>query len=552
MREYLFELRKKINKTQSDIEKILKKYGVNLRYSSIECGRMWKDFSGERAAILAEALETTPEYLLECENKFGGYVGERYNVPAGKGNNIRSERNSDYDEPLTAEENAFAQKYISFAEKKISYFRSKTFKSALGNLMCYEDFYDLGMLAFLRSIKIIFAKIKRDPDLIKEYECPDTFYKHHFSHAIKAAYHNYIKRELTIKRKDYHHAIELDAAIDDDETEIYNFIPSTSLPVPLQVESSCALEALYTYLSYEQIYACKLMIDGWTQKEIINSGYASKIDIGKIKFYLMQIRNFGKVLWTAERYKSGTLNVNYNFTVNRWYVKLKYKSKFYCLGEYFDLNVALDLKKLAYFHIDAGDFEKWHTDHIQKNEYNIPSFTYPLPYDLNVDIDSLPIPSENSRNKDIPHATKENPIGIKFKSKANTFTPTINNYCLGTYDSLEKALEIRQIAEKYAKSGDFDIWYEKFKETREKEKKVYTRLDKHPQNGKIRYAVVRTYKRKTFKLGQYSYDDALQVKTLADSHIDAGDFDKWAKEYYERYKAEGKARRSAVRKNIKL
>ncbi len=47
------------------------------------------------------------------------------------------------------------------------------------------------------------------------------------------------------------------------------------------------------------------------------------------------------------------------------------------------------------------------------------------------------------------------------------------------------------------------------------------------------------------RLGVYaSEDEALSVKRLADSHIDAGDFEEWAKDYYEKYKSDVKAHRS--------
>lgn len=118
MREYLLELRKKANKTQKAVTEVLYKYGVHLCYSHIERGLLWKDLSGNRADILAEALETTPEYLLKCEAEYGGYVGDNYRVPADKPNFLISEQRREYDEPLTAEEKVFAQEYIPFAEKR--------------------------------------------------------------------------------------------------------------------------------------------------------------------------------------------------------------------------------------------------------------------------------------------------------------------------------------------------------------------------------------------------------------------------------------------------
>lgn len=536
MREYLFELRKKAKKTQKDVAEILYKYGIHLCYSHIERGLLWKDLSGNRADILAEALETTPEYILKCEAEFGGYVGDNYRVPANKPNFIISEQRREYDEPLTAEEKAFAQEYIPFAEKKIVSFRNYKFKGALGKSMCYEDFYDIGMLAFLRAVKNISVKMKRFPDLIKSYEDPDTFFKHHFSHAIQSAYHRYIKSELSLKRKDYYNTLKLNDTIDDkNETDFYEVVPSKAIPVPMQAESSCSLDILYEYLSDKQIYACQLLITGWNPKEIIRNGYASKTDIGIIKFYLQQQQRYGKILWKSENYISGEPNVNYSFSINMWYVKFKYKSKFYSLGQYTDLSTALDLRGVAYYHISKGDFLDWYDAHIKLNQYNIRSFTYPLPCDNDIDIAFLASPSEKLWwKKPIAKATKDNPVGILFNPTANTYLVKIQRYNLGTYDSFEKALDVRQTAERYYATETFETWYKELKDTLAKVKVTYTTLEKRTNANK--YEVKRFYLRKLTRLGVYDEQEALKVKALADSHIDKGDFDKWAKNFYAEYR----------------
>lgn len=536
MREYLFKLREKANKTQAEVEKTLCKYGVHIRYTAIERGLMWKDMSGNRANILAEALETTPEYIIKCEAEFGGYVGDHYNIPADNPNFLISEQRREYDEPLTSEEKAFAQEYIPFAEKKISDFRSSKFKSALGSLMCYEDFYDIGMLAFLRAVKNISVKMKRNPDLIKKYECPDTFFKHHFSHAIRSAYHSYIKCELALKRKDYHHAMELDSTIDDKgETDFYEVTPNYDIPVSKQAESSWSLDILYQYLSNKQVYACKLLILGWDSKEIISNGYASKTDIGTIKFYLLQRQKYGKILWKAEDYISSESNVKYNFAINAWLVNLMYKSKHYSLGMYTDLSTALDLRVLAYHHISIGDFPEWHAAHIKLNSYNILAFTYPSPCDNDVDINSLSLTSEKPwGKKEIAKATKDNPVGIKFNPTANTYQAKIQRYNLGTYNSFEKAFDVRKTAEKHYTAGDFAEWYENLKSILAKNK-AYVALEKRPNN---KYEVKRFYLGKLTRLGTYTEQKALEVKALADSHVDKGDFDEWAKAFYAEYRAQ--------------
>ncbi len=537
MREYLLELRKKANKTQKAVTEVLYKYGIHLCYSHIERGLLWKDLSGNRADILAEALETTSEYLLKCEAEYGGYVGDNYRVPADKPNFLISEQRREYDEPLTAEEKVFAQEYISFAEKKIESFRNFKFKGALGKSMCYEDFYDIGMLAFLRAVKNISVKMKRFPDLIKKYECPDTFFKHHFSHAIQSAYYTHIKSETSLKRKDYYNTLKLNDTIDDkNETDFYEVVPSRAIPVPMQAESSYSLDILYQYLSDAQIYACQLLISGWTSKEIISNGYTSKTDIGIIKFYLQQRQQYGKILWKAENYISGEPNVNYNFSINMWYVKFKYKSKFYSLGQYTDLSTALDLRVVAYYHISKGDFLDWYDAHIKLNQYNIKAFTYPLPCDNDIDFDinSLALPSEKPwGKKDIIKATKDNPVGILFNPTANTYQVKIQRYNLGTYDSFEKALDVRQTAERYYATENFETWYKELKDTLAKAKVTHAILEMKPNN---KYEVKRFYLGKYTRLGIYNEQEALKIKELADLHIEEGDFDKWAKNFYAEYR----------------
>ncbi len=74
MREYLFELRKKLNKKQTDIDsEIMKKYGIRSYYGYVEEGKIWKVISEEKANILADVPNTSPECILQCEKTRGGY-----------------------------------------------------------------------------------------------------------------------------------------------------------------------------------------------------------------------------------------------------------------------------------------------------------------------------------------------------------------------------------------------------------------------------------------------------------------------------------------------
>lgn len=184
-------------------------------------------------------------------------------------------------------------------------------------------------------------------------------------------------------------------------------------------------------------------------------------------------------------------------------------------------------------------------DNTVPTSYVTVAFTYPLPDEHKTDhIEMSEVPVKHRGGIEIIHATKDNPVGVAFAKKRNTYEARLGNkYNLVTYKTFEEVLEIRQIAEVHYHSGDLDEWYAEFKAQRTKEKITYARLDKHDKNGKISYAVVRNYQRIHTNLGRYSYEEALNVKTLADSHIDAGDFDEWAKIFYAKYKNRIKAER---------
>lgn len=103
VREYLFELRKKLNKTQSDIDsEIMKKYGKKVYYGIVEAGKMWKEISEEKANILADVLHTTPKYILQCEKTRGGFEGKHFRVGRKNAHSVR--RVDDYSKPFTKEE----------------------------------------------------------------------------------------------------------------------------------------------------------------------------------------------------------------------------------------------------------------------------------------------------------------------------------------------------------------------------------------------------------------------------------------------------------------
>jgi len=339
------------------------------------------------------------------------------------------------------------------------------------------------------------------------------------------------------------------------DTEQYNFVPNKELPIPITAESTWTLDTLYKYLSDKQIYACRKLIAGWTVPEIVKGKYASKRDIGIIRFYLLQFKQYGRILWKEELYKSDALNVSYHFETNKWQVHLMYEHTSYSLGSYKDLNNALDVQSAAHFHLAKCDFLQWYKAHQVPNVYANVAFTYPLPGDEKELVEITQSSFQKTIDKrrggvEISLASKENPVGVVFNRRRGTYDPVISGHKLGTYKNFEDALAIRQQAEAHMQAGDFDSWYADFKEKRKKDKIPYARINKVIKQGNIRYRVERSYQHQLMRLGVYASEgEALSVKKLADSHIDAGNFDEWAKDYYEKYKSEVKARRSeAMRK----
>lgn len=553
MREYLFELRKKANKTQKEITKILfEKYSVNLSYSQIERGTKWSTISEKRAQILADALESTAEYILECDAKYGGYEGRDFRSGRRNPFQVKHGRRVEYDEPLTKEEKEIAEKYTPYAEKMINIFRFKEYRSILEKgIMTYEDFYDIGMIAFLRSIKEITVKRTEKSSFFETLEEPDYFYRFSFSRAIKDAYYHYVRDELVSIRKDYHNAYSMDETVslnDGDGSDKYNLVPNNDIPIPVVAESTWSLSNLYSYLNDEQVSACKLLINGWTSKEIMAGGYASKLDIGIIRFYLNQIKTYGKILWDLEEYKHVEKNVKFDFRNNKWKVKFTYKRQGYSLGTYMDLNIALDLRNIAVYHMNAGDFLSWFSAHLRpcvmfgKEQTE---FVYPLEDYSEIDFDIIGDKQERPKPKpSVQVATKEKPVGIR-KCGKNSYYVTLQQYDIGSYRGFDKAFEIRKLAESHMLAGDIDEWYKNLKLEKEKEKITYTRIETRKSAHGISYVVVRGFKQKYTYLGVYSNkDEADAVRLLADSHIDTGDFDEWSEKFRSDRKANIKQKSS--------
>lgn len=540
MREYLFELRKKANKTQKEIDRyIFEKYGFKMNYINIELGRLWKSLAGDRAVMLADALDTTPEYILKSEAEQGGY--NRYISTSNYDNphKVKKGRRTEYDEPFTDEEKALIEEYLPYVDKVIERLKYGRYKSCLDVVMSAEDFYDVGVLAFLRTVKSLTVQKREDPEYFNTIDELIPFYRLNFSRSIESAYIKYIRGANTAKRKASINALALDAEVRDCEIDedFYNFIPSRDLPIPVVAESTWTLDKLYSYLNQKQLRVCKMLISGWTTGEVIKRSYASQRDIGVIRFYLEQFKVYGKILWRAEDYKADTPNIHFSFTSLRWKFSVCYKQKDYSMGTYKDLNDALDLQLIAHSHIIAGDFVQWHEMHLTLNAANIKVFTYPLPCDKDIDFSSLPSLSEKPKiDRTISRATKENPVGI-YENKRGAYDVQMGSeYKLGSCKTFEEALHLRHIAEDHYLAGDLDSWYENFKVQKEKDSITYARLEpKHTKDNIDTYRVVRSSNGKILSLGQYPYEEALKIKTLADSHVDKGDFDEWAKDFYADY-----------------
>ena len=532
MRTYLYELRKKVNMSQVEVQEyVLSKYRKHIDYSAIERGILWKDLSiNNRATILAEVLNTTAEFILEEESKGNFYNGRNFRT--GHSNEFAVKgRRKEYNEPLTDEEKALAIEYLPYAEKIISILSCNEYEWARRKIMTYADFYDLGIIAYLRCIKAISRKKRTQSEFMDNLENPDYFYRYMFSKAIKASYYHYARSELGAQRKDYHNAFSADATItDESDTELYNFIPEKGLTLIDKAVSSLMLDNLYSKLSAPQIKACKLLIAGWTMVEVKNAGIATEYDLGAIRFYLEQIKKYGKILWDIEEMSGVAPNLTYSVKINKWQVKCTNNYKFYSLGQY--------------------------------NAYTEIAFTYPLPEDEDPSelfaISNSETDCKHTGGAKLQEATKENPCGIKFNKKRNAYEPSIGSKRLGVYKNFEDAFAIRKEAEKHKKDGDFEKWYLSFKAKKDLEKIAYTRIDRINADT---FSVARTFNRRTVYLGNYHNEkEAFSIKNLADSHIDKGDFEEWYLEFkkskkpkplYARLEKTKKAGRYSVVRNTK-
>lgn len=532
MREYLFELRKKVGLSQREVSE-----KMGQRYGGIEKGRCWAEITVERAALLASALDTTPEFIMENEKSEGGYVGKHdYLLTGDTINSIRagaSSKQEAYALPLTKEEQEFAESYHWYAKKIIDILRYQDFSYAREKgWLSYEDFEDVGMLYYLQSVKYIFAIKREKADYFEEISVKDYWYRAVISKRIKHGLSKEIRKVKAVSRRSNTTAFALDKEkYKDGEDDFYDFIFAQDIPVSIQAESGWFLHNLYKYLSPEQIEVCGYLISGYSPADLVRNKISTLIEIGKIKFYLIQMQKYGRVLWTADEYISGEKGVSFNFYLNKWEVGKYYKKKVYALGAYTDLVTAIDVSRLAEYHCVQDDFNLWYKNHLQPNVYSELAFTYPMDLAddidlLNSDFNSIKI-NMNTRHT-MEKATLDKPVGCqRMRPGSSSWMASVGKKSLGAFKSLEEAIDARNLAIDHIRLGDFEQWFAKYKE--EKKKSQFPPLHSYYHKEKNAYHVEHVFNRKRTVFGYYNSEEAAAaIVELGNTHIKKGDFFEWA------------------------
>lgn len=456
MRQYLFVLRQQADLTQKDVSNyIYKTFGIKVRYGDVERGNIWAEITPYRSGILAAALGTSSEYILNCEKNEGGYVGEgasgvieSHQLRVGK-----HRPREEYSESLSTDERAFCEKYYPYAYRVIKSLERNEFCGiANRKIMDSDDFMEIGILALLKSVKYIYSEQLNETD--------DSKIKGIISHRIKWGISKHIKNLLhTDKRKTDVEALHIEERISENSDDcFYEYIPDPSISVPRIAESSCTLSCLYSYLSEHQRKICSCLISGYTKKDLVKLFNFSETDIGIVTFYLGQIKKYGKILWDKSAYISDRKGVIYCFEKNKWLVQVFYQKKNYGLGYYDDLLSAIELKDSAEYHCHIGDIEKWYE--MFKTEEREAFFQKICSEDRE---NSIPVKQRHS----ISRASLENPVGISFRSKYQQYEVTIKGKYLGRTSSLQSAVNLRNEAADHILAGDFDDWLTNLKSIKE-------------------------------------------------------------------------------------
>jgi len=361
-------------------------------------------------------------------------------------------------------------------------------------------------------------------------ETPEIFYKWVITNRIKSIIRRSVERKTAFVRRSEADTVSLDEKISDDtDDDFYSLHPSEFLPVTVEAESNCFLSELYSNLTEEEITACRYLMNGYTQKELAKMGVADKEQISTIKFYCIQLLNYGRALWTPDKYLSGETGVTYDRMKNKWHVYLSSGKKGYFLGYYDDLVTAIDVRKLAVYFRKKGCFDSWYDKHLGKSARGV-CFLYPLNSEDYNEYETYALQNESEINIQLRHTDLENHIGCCFDKTKHRWHSSIKSANLGYYVTLEEAVSIRKEAENHVELGDFEQWYSEFRQKRKFDAIPRARVSKDRET----YRVSHTYNRRTRYFGRYKTEaEAFSVAEEVNRHIVSGDFSAWADSFAE-------------------
>ena len=537
MRLYLEELRSKIGLNSVEMDKRL--YGLTgtkLKCRTIETGHYWSEITPERAQILANAYQTTPEKILALELAEGKWEGRNY-----FGVSTQKYDASIYDKALTIEEKEIAERLFEWLQRVISHMKYDRYSSYVReNIVSLEDIEESAYIGFLRGIKALTKTKETDVDYISTLDdyAIECYEKWYLRRKIYTAVRAEIDKANSQKRRGYTYAKRLEGGLSegadiDDDSDLYEFIPDRSLSVERRAESSCMLSMLYKHLTVKQIEICSLLIEGYSKKYLICTKAASPSDIGIITFYLQQIIRYGKVRWEESGYVSGSANVRYNFPDNMWVVTMSYEGRRYSLGLYEDLNIALDVQVVANALRASGEFVSWYERHLLYNHLTgTNTFTYPLPGD---EEEYSELCNRDVRRIFKKSASVDATYGVRFLKKHNSYEVCYGADKIGRTKTFEEGLALRKTAEEMDRLGEYDKWLAelRFKKHNPKRPNATIRPDKR-RGG---YTVSRYIpeNKKEVYIGLFkTLEEAEKIRDEINDAVQNGKFAEWHTSYKEK------------------
>lgn len=541
MRIYLEELRSEKGLTTAEINKRLYALtGIRYKCRSIESGYCWPEITLEKAKILADAYQTTTDTIISLDQAEGKFEGRKYRCESTQLS--ESATNACY---LTEEEKALAEKLNEWTLKVIRYMQFERFEYYIrSGIISFEDIEELGYAGLLQGIKDLSKHKKADQAFFSTFDALSTekYDKWFLRLQIYSRVNAEISKMKAEKRRSYTYAKRLDGGISDgldpeDDTNLYETIAQKEISVERQVESSYLLDMLFSHLNEHQVYICNLLMNGYEKHALIRTKIATARDIGVITFYLNQLIRFGRIKWDTSDYVSGSENVSFDFTHNRWLVTMQYKKKHYALASYADLNMALDLQVEANALRESDEFEPWYNRHMLYNEkIGRIAFTYPIPADED----------EYSElcNK---IANQKKTRGVRYIKRDKTYQAKFRSYYLGRTKTLEEGIALRESAEEAWNSGNFEEWYGDLRQKRILEANTNSKfIGREKQKIQWSYAIVDFFALENncyrvicydamdsahLILATQDIDIAYEVMDLANSHIEAGDYDVWLEKF---------------------